>query len=1168
MRTISLTILLVICTDEVAHAGEKPPCERLLKGEDEKQAASLEKQWKDLWAAGKFADATVPAEKVLALRRRVQGAEHWEVADATRELDTLRKASRLPLDEQRELAEVLAIGSNAAHLYNTGRHLESEWLARKVLAVCQKLLGEDDPQTATEYNHVAFNLQAQVKYAEAESLFRRALAIRQMVLGEDHPDTASSYNFVAYNLQTQGKYADAEPFFRRALAIRRKVLGEEHPQTALSFSNLPYNLNAQGKYAEAEPLCRRALAIRQKVRGEDHLDTAQSYNNLAYNLNAQGKYAEAEPFYGRSLAIRQKVFGEDNVDTAMGYNNMGANLKAQGKYAEAELLYRRALAIFQKVLGQEHPDTARSYNSVAVGLAAQGKYAQAEPVYARALAIRQKVLGENHPETAQVYNNIAANLDAQDRCAEAEPIYRRALAIRQRALGEENPDTAMSYNNVAANLNAQGKYTEAEPLFRRALAIRQKLLGDDHLDTATSYNNLAANLTAQGNYADAEPLFRRAAAGMEAARLGFAGTGFERAIAMRIEPHMEWAACLARLERPAEAWRVAESGLGRGLLDDLTARALSTASPEEQQQRRSRAQRLAELDRLLVPLLSAVHLVDADAAQRVKLLAERQSLQEAIADEAAEEARRQVYTLERVQQRLAGDEAIVFWLDSASRRKVTDPGLWHWVCVVRSTGTPAWERLPPTGPGAAGADDTDDLPMRVRTALAGKSPDWIALVRRLATQRIAPLEPHLRASANLPAVTRLIVVPVGPMAGVPVELLASNYQVSYIPSGTVWARLTEAHRSLMGDSILAVGDPVFRGQDTAASPMPPDHGLLLAQVLPGSNAHTAGLRDGDVLLSYGGTPLRVRGDLQTRESGGAVLVQVWHAGKVDERTLPSGKLDVVLHAKPAPEALREQREFRKLLTAARGSAAKPLPGTRREINALAALVPADRGEVLLGSQASEQEIDRLAAAGRLKQFRLVHFATHGQVDAVSASRSALLLSNDRLPDEQEQVRGGSKVYTGRLTAEAMSKWELDADLVALSACDTALGKETGGEGFLGFAQVLFKAGTHALVLSRWKVDDTATTLFMVRFYQNLLGKRDGLKVPLGRAAALREAQHWLRDLPRSEAEKLAALISGGEVRGSISQLKPVARPPVVPTGDRPYAHPYYWSAFMLLGDPE
>src|SRR4029077_20951512 len=99
---------------------------------------------------------------------------------------------------------------------------------------------------------------------------------------------------------------------------------------------------------------------------------------------------------------------------------------------------------------------------------------------------------------------------------------------------------------------------------------------------------------------------------------------------------------------------------------------------------------------------------------------------------------------------------------------------------------------------------------------------------------------------------------------------------------------------------------------------------------------------------------------------------------------------------------------------------------------------------------------------------------------------------------------------GRLTAEMiLHNWKLDADLVVLSACQSALGKQVGGEGYLGFAQALFLAGARSLVLSLWQVDDTATALLMVRFYQNLLGKREGLTKPLVKAEALREAKQWL-----------------------------------------------------------
>ena len=74
----------------------------------------------------------------------------------------------------------------------------------------------------------------------------------------------------------------------------------------------------------------------------------------------------------------------------------------------------------------------------------------------------------------------------------------------------------------------------------------------------------------------------------------------------------------------------------------------------------------------------------------------------------------------------------------------------------------------------------------------------------------------------------------------------------------------------------------------------------------------------------------------------------------------------------------------------------------------------------------------------------------------------------------------------------------------------ALGKYEKGEGFVGFAQALILAGSRSVCLSLWKVDDTATALLMGRFYENLLGKREGLTRPMPKGVALAEAKAWLR----------------------------------------------------------
>src|SRR5262249_37670392 len=286
---------------------------------------------------------------------------------------------------------------------------------------------------------------------------------------------------------------------------------------------------------------------------------------------------------------------------------------------------------------------------------------------------------------------------------------------------------------------------------------------------------------------------------------------------------------------------------------------------------------------------------------------------------------------------------------------------------------------------------------------------------------------------------------------------------------------------------------------------------------------------------------------------------------------PAGELGVVVDKRPVAEALAAWRKQESDLLG-RGENWQPLPGTRLEARALSALVP--RATLLFGSEASQQKLAELPAADKLKTFRLLHLAGHGQAFAAGPDMSALALAQDQIDDPNAAARAvlaGKKSVEGRLTvATILADWKLDADLVVLSACKTGLGKYAAGEGMLGFTQALLQKGARSVVLSRWKVDDAATALLMTRFYQNLLGSRKGTK-PLGRAAALWEAKKWLRGLTRAEATKhLAALVDGvprGE-RGSIKAALPIRKPDAPKGEDRPFAAAYYWAAFVLIGDPD
>ena len=101
-------------------------------------------------------------------------------------------------------------------------------------------------------------------YAQAEPLYQRALAISEKALGPEHPDTATALNNLAGLYHATGAYAKAEPLYQRALAIREKALGPEHPDTATALNNLALLYHATGAYAQAAPLYEQALAIQEK----------------------------------------------------------------------------------------------------------------------------------------------------------------------------------------------------------------------------------------------------------------------------------------------------------------------------------------------------------------------------------------------------------------------------------------------------------------------------------------------------------------------------------------------------------------------------------------------------------------------------------------------------------------------------------------------------------------------------------------------------------------------------------------------------------------------------------------------------------------------------------------------------------------------------------------
>src|SRR5262249_53842020 len=151
-----------------------------------------------------------------------------------------------------------------------------------------------------------------------------------------------------------------------------------------------------------------------------------------------------------------------------------------------------------------------------------------------------------------------------------------------------------------------------------------------------------------------------------------------------------------------------------------------------------------------------------------------------------------------------------------------------------------------------------------------------------------------------------------------------------------------------------------------------------------------------------------------------------------------------------------------------GLSLAPLPSSREEAAGVAALFP--RGRAYLSGEATEE---RAKAVGR--EVRLLHFACHGLIDERFPLNSALALTVPERPAAGQD--------NGLLQAwEIFESVRLDADLVTLSACDTALGREMGGEGLIGLTRAFQYAGARSVLATLWSVADVSTADFMKRFY--------------------------------------------------------------------------------------
>jgi tetratricopeptide (TPR) repeat protein len=279
-------------------------------------ATSLANVGSLLYDRGELAQADPSLRKALAMRRR------------------LYPVKRFP-NGHPELVQTL--NSLGRVLRERGNLSQAEPLFREAVAMSQKLypargFPQGHADLATSLDNLGLVLHAQGKPAEAQPLFEKSLAMRRSILGEQHPQTAALYNHLADSLQAQHKDDQAKSLYESAIATYSSLLAKALElgsrgsiaredflsQLATSYNNLGSLHQAKGGFGQAKAFFEKALTVQEQLlagspqRSEIRRELAVTWNNLGTVLRALGHSGEAAVYFQRALKVWDD-FGEHQM---------------------------------------------------------------------------------------------------------------------------------------------------------------------------------------------------------------------------------------------------------------------------------------------------------------------------------------------------------------------------------------------------------------------------------------------------------------------------------------------------------------------------------------------------------------------------------------------------------------------------------------------------------------------------------------------------------------------------------------------------------------------------------------------------------------------------------------------------------------------------------------
>jgi CHAT domain-containing protein/Tfp pilus assembly protein PilF len=951
------------------------------------------------------------------------------------------------------------------------------------------------------------------EYAKAIPAFESSLLVKSIKLGPDHPDVADLHNKLASALFETGKIEDAGIHYEKALQILSPISNTEKVKTDALYNNLGIFYKGTGNYRKSIDYFDLSLQLKTALYGSESIQAANVLNNIGTTYDKLGNYEKAMEFYNNAEKLITKQEGDSSLLISDVYINKGNLYNRQMQNDIAIEYYNKALTIKAKFLSSDNLQLANVYNNIGTIYQKNEDYKSALTHFDKALMIRQKVRGDNNPDVAESYNNIANIFLKTNRFAEALEKYKKAEQIYSEFYPNGNILLGNTYNNIGTSYSKENNPDSAIVYFNKSINLYKNIFGDKHPSLSLIYNNLGDLYLKINDFNSALKYYQLS---LSANHQYFPVTSPVDEIPL-MNGYFDQSVFLNSILSKASAYilRYISADSTKKEMKDLHL-ALKHYVLGDSLVANMRKSTITKADKIALGE-TALKCYEGAIEVCTELANFSSDKDSALFFKSKAFSFAEKSKASALLEAMAGQDAMKF-SSVPDSLKIKENNL--------SADISYCEKL---------LADRPKNEASVRNQLFRFNQEYNNLIKDIETRY--PDYNSLKYAGKTTSLNELQNI-IDPATQVRMYVIGYSYIYIFCISKNDLEIFTHKVYPSIGDTIKKYRDCLISQSIKYSQEYREISNRLYSYLFPG-NPDSESIKNLVIIPDgkLGQIPFETL--LYEKHTGSIYAYQDYpyllkkyaisysfSASLFYQRITKPSQSNAYQLVAFAPVFTNENTK--NIILDNRGGqltmdggekltslykSISPLLSSENEVKEIYSIFDKNgyRSKALLFSSAQKDFI----LGDSLRNYNIIHFATHGFVNSESPELSGIQLAiTNKINDE------------GILYSGDIYNLKLKAELVVLSACETGLGKITKGEGIIGLSRAFLYAGASNLIVSLWKVSDVSTSELMIEFYKNILGEK--------------EVNHSYSSDLRSAKLKLIS--------------------------DKKFAKPYYWSPFILLGN--